>query len=175
MYRIFKEFDFCYGHRVFTQVLDPELSCNMKCKCRHLHGHQGKIIVALEAQEVDNRGMVIDFNELAWFKKWVDDVLDHKMILSVDDPLRKVLFPLSSVVTLYPEGYSLVNPEVYSDQPQEIIELYDGLVLVPFVPTSENLSKWLFDVVQSKIGHLCTVSGIQFFETPKSQSNYFAD
>ena len=183
MFSIAKEFDFCYGHRVFTQELDTELSCNMSCKCRHLHGHHGIIIVLLEGEEVDHRGMVIDFNELTWFKKWVDDVLDHKMILSLDDPILPISYPLlqhndlvfnlaGPKYDLYPEGYFTINPEYYKDLSLPEKELYEGLVLVPFVPTSENLSKWLWEIVNNKIGHLCKVSRVQFFETPKSQSNY---
>ena len=172
MFEISKSFDFCYGHRVFTQELDPELSCNMSCKCRHIHGHQGQINIYLSGAELDKRGMVIDFNELQWFKKWLDETLDHKFIMSVDDPLREILFPLSFNSVIKPEGHGIVQYDVYKNQPQEIVELYDGLVLVPFVPTSENLSKWIWEIIDKKIGHLCKVSRVQFFETPKSQSNY---
>ena len=173
MYKIAKEFDFCYAHRVFTQDLDPELSCDMKCKCRHLHGHQGKVVVYLEGDDLDSRGMVIDFNELTWFKRWIDNVLDHKMIMSIDDPLREHIFPLSFNSVLQSEGHRIINSAVYLDLEPKFVELYEGLVLVPFVPTSENLSKWLWEIVDKKIGHLCKVAQVQFFETPKSQSNYF--
>lgn len=176
---ISKQFDFCYGHRVHSQVLDKDLSCNSACKCRHLHGHQGTIIVHLEGNELDKRGMFIDFNELNWFKKWVDDTLDHKMILDESDPALGLHFPLvGDLNTSFihsSEGFRMVDPNYISHLASHVKEIYEGLVLVPFVPTSENLSKWLWQVVNSKIGHLCKVSRIQFFETPKSQSNYYAE
>lgn len=173
---ISKQMDFCYGHRVWRQVLNAELSCNSLCKCRHVHGHQGTIIVHLEGDELDDRGMFLDFNELNWFKKFVDDVLDHKMILDADDPSLWHSFSLARPENLQemPEKYWIVKDEFLVKQTQSIRELYEGLVLVPFVPTSENLSKWLWEIVNNKIGHLCKVSRIQFYETPKSQSNYYA-
>ena len=178
MHHISKEFDFCYGHRVYTQVLDKELSCNMSCKCRHQHGHQGKVVVNLEALEVDSRGMVIDFNELQWFKKWLDDVLDHKMILSINDPALGTFYPLlkdtvHKKTQYYQDEYLIIRPEHYSNLPNYEQEIYEGLVLVSFVPTSENLSKWLWEVVNKKIGHLCKVRSVQFMETPKTQAIYY--
>ena len=92
-WKISKEFDFCYGHRVWSQTLNPEFSLDSCLKCRHLHGHQGKILVYLEADELHN-GMVTDFKHLNWFKQFIDDVLDHKFILDVNDPLFSTLLPL---------------------------------------------------------------------------------
>ena len=41
-WKISKEFEFCYGHRVWSQTLNTEFSLDGCLKCRHLHGHQGK-------------------------------------------------------------------------------------------------------------------------------------
>jgi len=185
MYKIGKEFSFCYGHRVHNQQLNSELSLDSCLACRHQHGHQGTIIVYLEANELSN-GMVTDFKHLNWFKKWLDDVLDHKMILDFDDPSLSIFYPLLNRITErsfsmldkltgFPEGHHVISPENYLDLSDCEREIYEGLVLVPFVPTSENLSKWLFDIIQKKMGHICKVHSVQFFETPKSQSNYFAE
>ena len=92
-WKISKEFDFCYGHRVWSQTLNTEFSLDGCLKCRHLHGHQGKILVYLEASELKD-GMVTDFKHLNWFKQFIDDVLDHKFILDVNDPLFSTLLPL---------------------------------------------------------------------------------
>ena len=32
-----KTIEFCYGHRVWTQVLNGEYSDDLQCACRHLH------------------------------------------------------------------------------------------------------------------------------------------
>ena len=39
VYRVTKEIHFCYGHRLLDYA----------GKCRHLHGHNGKAVVTLEA------------------------------------------------------------------------------------------------------------------------------
>ena len=51
-WKISKEFEFCYGHRVWSQTLDTEFSLDGCLKCRHLHGHQGKILVYLSPFEI---------------------------------------------------------------------------------------------------------------------------
>ena len=181
---ISKQFEFCYGHRVHNQTLNAELSLDSCLACRHFHGHQGTVLVSLSAKELTN-GMVTDFKHLGWFKKWLDDILDHKMILDINDPIVPISFPI--LKSLKPEetatigslldfneteNYYLVWPDLYENLPTHETEIYEGLILVPFVPTSENLSKWLWEIVNKKMGHLCKVSQVQFYETPKSQSVY---
>lgn len=187
MYIIHKEFDFCYGHRVHNQLLNSELSLDSCLVCRHLHGHQGKISVHLQADKLVD-GMVTDFKHLNWFKKWIDDVLDHKMILDINDPALKTFFPLldfldfpssadavDNLLQYYEDGYFTIWPNLYKQLSTHEIEIYEGLILVPFVPTSENLSKWLFEIVDKKIGHLCKVAHVEFKETPKTSSTYLGN
>ena len=54
MFQVTREIDFCYGHRLL----------NYEGKCKHLHGHNGRVVITLEASELDERGMVIDFSEI---------------------------------------------------------------------------------------------------------------
>ncbi len=78
MYSVTKKIHFCYGHRLL----------NYSGKCRHLHGHNGLLEIRVEKPELDGLGMVMDFVEIkAVVKKWVDDELDHKMILNEKDPM----------------------------------------------------------------------------------------
>ena len=73
MFYVSCEIDFCYGHRLL----------NYQGKCRHLHGHNGRMIVTIEAAGLDGRGMVLDFGEIkAVISRWIDENLDHRMILS---------------------------------------------------------------------------------------------
>lgn len=170
---ISKEFDFCYGHRVWSQTLNQEFSLDNRCVCRHLHGHQGKILVKLEAPSLVN-GMVTDFKHLNWFKKFLDDVLDHKFIIDKSDPAFNIIVPLTVPWKEYSEGYKIVDPNWFKTLTDKaLIEILEGFVVVDFVPTSENLSKWLYDIVQAKMkGMGVKVESVQFFETPKSSSCY---
>ena len=78
MFRVTREIHFCYGHRLL----------NYQGKCRNLHGHNGKVLISLEAPELDRLGMVVDFTQIKKIVQvWIDDTLDHKMILHRDDPV----------------------------------------------------------------------------------------
>ncbi len=178
MYTIYKEFHFSYGHRVWTQSLNAELSLDTACVCKHLHGHNSTVKVYLEANELVN-GFVTDFKHLNWFKKWVDDVLDHKMVMDINDPALTLVFPkltdvYNSLSKAPGEQYCLVSPEVFKKiESIHERELYEGLVVVDFVPTSELLANWMFKKVKEKMEPFgIKVKKIEFTETPKTQSTY---
>jgi len=192
MWEITKHFDFCYGHRVHTQKLDAELSCNVGCKCRHLHGHQGKLKITLSSGKLTN-GMVTDFHHLNWLKVWIDKYLDHKMILDVKDPYLIQLLKgegledLTFFRPLHPTNYNadlriLVFAELLYERSNRILsdssfEILEGLVLIDFVPTSENLAKFIFEWVSTVMEDHCSeldikVEKVVFEETPKSSSTY---
>jgi 6-pyruvoyltetrahydropterin/6-carboxytetrahydropterin synthase len=171
IWKIDKTFEFCYGHRVHSQKLDlPDYSINTMCKCRHLHGHQGTVKLGLESSKLVD-GMVTDFHNLNWFKQWVDVVLDHKFIIDRSDPLITTLIPGFTDTPFESETtFQHVNAE---DCTPEMAELYESFVIVDFVPTSENLAKWIFDMAQEKMSKIeIRVSYIDFWETPKSHCRY---
>jgi 6-pyruvoyltetrahydropterin/6-carboxytetrahydropterin synthase len=175
IWKISKEFDFCYGHRVWNQTLNQEYSIDNACVCRHLHGHQGRVIVSLEANEL-KQGMVTDFKHLNWFKKFLDDSLDHKFIIDKNDPMFDVIIPNGSKLPWIKkeQGYSIINPDYFKTLTNDaLIEILEGFVAVNFVPTSENLSKWLFNIVEDKMNYIgVKTTSVQFYETPKSQSTF---
>jgi 6-pyruvoyltetrahydropterin/6-carboxytetrahydropterin synthase len=202
MHSITKDFDFCYGHRVWTQTLDDELSCGTACKCRHLHGHQGKITVKLTSSDLED-GMVTDFHHLNFFKKFVDDHFDHKMIMHWRDPLLGImledLWPMlhTDPATEDPsqEPYWIEVPckcfpaqAFYYPNPKlmdriasaAVLEMIEGLVVVNFVPTSENLSMFFFyhikDVLNAKsdvVNKWMKLDSVIFQETPKTSAVFF--
>ncbi len=184
MWKIAKEFEFDYGHRVWSQTLNCDFSLDNKCVCRHQHGHRGMIRVYLSSKELKD-GMVTDFKHLNFVKKFIDDVLDHKMILDTNDPAFNHFYPLlafdkncgeqfDKLFEYHKEGYYTPWMDNIIKEDIHIQDVYNGLVLVEFVPTSENLSKWLFDIISDKLSSLnIRVDRIQFYETPKSQSNYY--
>ena len=112
MFRVTREIDFCYGHRLL----------NYAGKCRYLHGHNGTAIIALEAEQLDERGMVIDFSDIKRVvSQWIDDNLDHRMLLHRHDPAVEILRGMGEPVFLLDEN-----------------------------PTAENIAKLIFDFTRSQ-------------------------
>ena len=191
-----KSFSFCYGHRVHNQRLDTNFTedGNACLACRHLHGHEGLIKIFLEeiitGNNVTETGMVTDFKHLGWMKNFIDDVLDHKMILDIKDPLHSEnliwLFDDDEELDLktchhMAEGYwipdltkILESMDAFGDsnssKNKAILEKYEGIVLVNFVPTSENLAGWLLEIASKKMRGIpnIRVSAVEYWETPKS-------
>jgi len=112
MFQVTKEIHFCYGHRLL----------NYSGKCRFFHGHNGKIEVQLSSEKLDDKGMVRDFSEIKQvLQTWVDDALDHRMILNAKDPLQKMLKDAG-----------------------------EPIVLIDANPTAENIAKLIYDTAKSK-------------------------
>ena len=82
MFQVVREIHFCYGHRLL----------NYDGKCVHLHGHNGKVEITLQGEKLDDRGMLVDFGDIKQtINVWIDEHLDHKMLLSKDDPIVPIL------------------------------------------------------------------------------------
>src|SRR5437899_2508907 len=112
MYRVTREIHFCYGHRLL----------NYDGKCKHLHGHNGKAVIALEAPSLDALGMVVDFSQIKQkVGNWIDEALDHQMILRQDDPVLPFLKQHGEKVCV-----------------------------VDVNPTAENIAKMIFDYTKAQ-------------------------
>ena len=112
MFSVSREIDFCYGHRLL----------NYPGKCRHLHGHNGRVIITFEASALDERGMVLDFSDIKRVVSgWIDENLDHRMLLCRADPVAPVL-----------QG------------------LQEPIYLMDVNPTAENIAKLIFDMAVEK-------------------------
>jgi len=112
MYRVSREIDFCYGHRLL----------NYEGKCRYLHGHNGKAVISIESDKLDDRGMVLDFSDIKQVvSKWIDDNLDHRMILNRKDPVVPVLE-----------------------------EMNEPLHLIDSNPTAESIARLIYDYTASQ-------------------------
>jgi len=82
MYSVTKRIDFCYGHRLL----------NYDGVCKHPHGHNAVAEIEVRTASLDDRHMVCDFSDIKRIVKgWIDQELDHKMILRRDDPLLEPL------------------------------------------------------------------------------------
>lgn len=188
-----KEFAACFGHRVHNQRLDTRFTDKGDAclACRHLHGHQMIVKVFLESTNIDQNDMVTDFKHLGWFKNFMDDVIDHKFMMDIQDPLFKSEFPLcmgadgilKNVIQMkesywIPDMTFIQNEtpkwSTFENEQQAIFEKYEGAVFVDFTPTSERLVEWLFKIVEDKMQDLenVTVNAVEYWETPKSHSRY---
>jgi 6-pyruvoyltetrahydropterin/6-carboxytetrahydropterin synthase len=74
-FRIGKRFSFSASH-VLNAVPEDH-------KCRRLHGHNYEVEVVCTADELDHRGMVVDYLELDAVKRFVDATLDHRHLNDV--------------------------------------------------------------------------------------------
>lgn len=82
MYTVTEIIDFCYGHRLLRY----------QGKCAHLHGHNGRVEVSVAARTLDQQSMVTDFSEVGRVVRgFIDQNLDHKLLLHKDDPLAALL------------------------------------------------------------------------------------
>jgi 6-pyruvoyltetrahydropterin/6-carboxytetrahydropterin synthase len=82
MFKVTESLDFCYGHRLLRY----------KGKCAHLHGHNGRLEVTVKARDLDAQSMVTDFSAIEKVvRSFIEENLDHKLLLSKEDPLVEVL------------------------------------------------------------------------------------
>jgi 6-pyruvoyltetrahydropterin/6-carboxytetrahydropterin synthase len=102
--------DFSTGHRVYGH----------ESKCAHLHGHNYRIHLTVEAEQLDTVGRVMDFSVIkTLLAEWLEENWDHKFLVWEKDPFASTLKTLDT----------------------------DGTVIVNFNPTAENMGQYLIDVV----------------------------
>ena len=100
VYKLTKSFEFAYGHRLL----------NYEGKCRYLHGHNGVVEIDVRDSKLDARGMVIDFNDIRdLIRRWVDENMDHKMILCEKDPMVDLLGKFDQPLYLMEENPTAEN------------------------------------------------------------------
>lgn len=93
-------------------------------KCAHLHGHNYRVHFFVEAPKLDHLGRVVDFSVIkTTLCQWLEDNWDHKMIIWEHDPM---LYALTQI-----DG--------------------EGIVVVPFNPTAENLAEFIVTEVSPKL------------------------
>ncbi len=81
-YEVVRELEFCYGHR----LLDYE------GKCANIHGHNGKAVIVLGGRNLGENGILLDFAEIkSKIQGWIEDNLDHALLLCDKDPLVEIL------------------------------------------------------------------------------------
>ena len=112
MFQVTCRLDFCYGHRLL----------NHAGKCRFLHGHNGRAELTLANSELDANGMVMDFGDIkGGMKEWIDQNLDHRMILHCNDP---------AIPWMQAQG--------------------EPVYIIPHNPTAENIARLIYDQAVSR-------------------------
>lgn len=121
MFEVAKEIMISSTHRVREH----------KGGCENIHGHNWKIQVFVQAKELNEMGMVVDFK-----------VLKNEM--------NNIIMPLD-------------HKDINEIKPFDVIN-----------PTSENLSKYIFDEMSKKLNdERMRVSKVVVFETDSSKATYW--
>ena len=95
MFRLSREFSFCYGHRLL----------HYSGKCAHPHGHNAVVRITLCSETLNAAGMVVDFGELKQtMGRWIEENLDHRMVLHRSDPLVSMLQEMNEPIYLMDEN-----------------------------------------------------------------------
>lgn len=100
MYTIKKIFEFCYAHRLY----------GYPGKCGNIHGHTAKVEVSCKVNDLPETGMAIDFKELnGKIGNWIEENLDHRLILFKDDSLSSNIKKLGEDVLIFDSQPSAEN------------------------------------------------------------------
>lgn len=119
-------------------------------KCSHLHGHNYRIYFEIiPMRSLDNIGRVLDFSVMKEkFCVWLEENWDHKFLVYKDDPFANEL--------------KKIDP--------------DGVVIVNFNPTAENMAIYLSDISINLLkGTDCKIQSIKIEETRKCAVTWNAD
>lgn len=108
MYKISVEMEFDYAHRL----------SHHKGKCRNIHGHRGTAIVTVEADDLSDDDLVIDFEAIkSSVGGWIDKHWDHALLLNSDDHFLPVIEQIGTRLYLF-EGHDptaeIMALELYS-------------------------------------------------------------
>lgn len=119
-------------------------------KCSHFHGHSYRWEVTVSAENLDHRGMVVDFADLKTLMSLVIQPLDHAVVLHDQDPL----------VTA---GRIQLDRILMSTKGEPA-----RLHIVDFNPTAENLAAWIAAQLITCLGLGIRLSHIKVWETANS-------
>ena len=132
---------------------------NHNSKCRNMHGHRYRWEAELSGEvvtesDVSEEGMLIDFSDVSKIlTKHIHDIVDHAFIVFEDD--KEAI----SALSLMNDGHKTV--------------------VVPFIPTAENLAKWAYEQVEphikSSYGNKLQLHAFHVRETPKSWASWYSE
>lgn len=140
MTTIVRRFTFDAGHRVYGH----------ESKCASIHGHTYTVEVTVTSDDLDKIGRVIDFSVVKDVcGSWIDENLDHGMLLYAGDPLLKQ----------WATGFG-------DDQDHKYY-------LMDSNPTAENIAKLLFENFDRFLyAYGVRVTKVVVWETPNCRAEH---
>ncbi len=161
MYEITRTLGIDCGHRVPFH----------NSKCRHIHGHRYELEATFACDKTiaygyksSSAGMVIDFTDMkVGMMEAIHDPYDHRLILWEKDPLAEFFKVLQ-----------------ITDNHQEAARIaWDSVVLVPIIPTAEELAKFWFGLLAEHMNNAqvekapgAKLVSLAVWETPNNVATY---
>ena len=128
---------------------------NHKSKCSNIHGHRYRWEIELQGDVVtqagvSDEGMLMDFGDIKRIlTEHIHDIVDHAFLVYEGD---------TSII----EAFDVIGNQ--------------KLVVLPFIPTAENLARWAYETVephiQSTYGNNIRIVAFHVRETPKSLASW---
>ena len=116
-------------------------------KCSNIHGHRWKIILEVKTEElkddVQHRGMYVDFGELKKDLRELADVMDHALIIEKNTLKETTLEALKS------ENFQIIA--------------------LDFRPTAENMARYFYEKIKA-LGY--NMHAVTVYETPTNGATY---
>ena len=119
--------------------------------CKNIHGHNYTVIIGLKSEKLNDNGMIIDFSDLKYVVNTVLVPMDHALMVSKrDEKMAKKMGEIMSFLKI---------------------------LIVPYEPTAENMSKDIY----YKVGKMLKepwkvdIDYVTVFETDTSQATYSLD
>jgi len=147
-------------------------------KCHRLHGHNWKVIVEIEVEDMGKDDVVVDFNVI---KNLIDE-LDHKTLISmyqidrIEYEQGGTLFPSDLDDLFYPKDVNKKSMSFLQLKDKGKVYDVDGrvfltsdIVITKMEPTCENLSLLLTSSIIDLLGiHMPVKIIVRVYETEKS-------
>lgn len=127
-----KSISFESGHRLL----------NYDGRCKNFHGHNYICTIKLENYKTDNSGFVVDFSEIKEQAYKIIDLMDHAMILNIEDSEA-----ISVMQNLSMKYYTIEGN-----------------------PTAENIAKHIYCFI--KLAYPENIKSVSIEETPDSVAKY---
>ncbi|MBP2325347.1 6-pyruvoyltetrahydropterin/6-carboxytetrahydropterin synthase [Kibdelosporangium banguiense] len=111
-------------------------------KCQSLHGHSWWVAVTLRATELPEDKVVVEFGTVKrLLREWIDDNLDHGVMLGKGDPLA------------------------------ELLAEYGNVYVMPNWPTVEAVAELLGKVARDALAHIADTDGVQVAQVTVTETH----